>query len=65
MELKDFLEKNSISQNEFSKQNKVKQAVLSNIVHHKSNPSLLNAKKIVDATKGKVSFNDLIVCKKD
>lgn len=60
MKLDRYLWENKISQKSFSKKIGISLRNLWLIVHNQSSPGLLNAIKIVKATKGKVSYEDLL-----
>jgi len=60
MKLKKYLEKKGISQAELVRLTEITPALICKYVSGKRTPNLKNAKKIVDATKGEVQWEDLI-----
>ena len=60
MKLDRYLWENKISQKEFSKLIGISLRCLWLIVHQQSTPSLLNAMRIVKATDGQVTYEDLL-----
>ncbi len=60
MELDYYLWRNKISQNAFAKKLHISLSTLSQVVCRKNSPSLLTAVKIVKATNGVVTYEDLL-----
>lgn len=59
MDIKEYLESNSISQSEFARTIGVKQPTVHKWVHGLSLPDVRHARVIVDLTKGAISLNDM------
>jgi transcriptional regulator with XRE-family HTH domain len=59
MELKDFILKKGISQAELARKLGVTDASISQIVHKTRNPSSHLINRIIDFTKGEVTFKEL------
>ena len=61
MKLKEYLNKNLIGHSEFSRQINISYNALYHILEGKTEPKLSTAVKIVEATGGKVRYQDLIL----
>lgn len=59
MDIKEYLETNSISQSEFARTIGVKQPTVHKWVHGLSLPDVRHARVIVELTKGEISLNDM------
>ena len=59
MKLADYLAKNGLTHDDFSKKVGVTRPMITFLVNRRKNPSLKLVKRIEDATKGEVSFHDL------
>lgn len=61
MDLKLYLESRNMEHKEFAKMIGVSPAAISNYIHLRRTPTLEIARRIVNATKGKVTIDDLLV----
>lgn len=59
MNIREYLETNSISQSEFARTIGVKQPTVHKWVHGLSLPDVRHARVIVELTKGDVTLNDM------
>jgi DNA-binding transcriptional regulator YiaG len=59
MDIRGYLETNSISQSEFARMIGVKQPTVHKWVHGLSLPDVRHARVIVEITKGKITLNDM------
>lgn len=60
MDLNEYLWRYQVKQNDFSEKVSINVHGISNLVRRRNSPSLLNAIKIVNETKGLVTFEDLL-----
>ncbi len=59
MKLADYLAKNGLTHDDFSRKVGVTRPMITLLVNRRKNPSLKLVKRIEDETKGEVSFHDL------